>query len=245
MTSITVTVTQVRGSAPREVGASMCIHANGQKGTIGGGALEWHAAQTARKMLASGMAQKQETLPLGPNLGQCCGGSVTLSYDTKDAVQPNGAPLWIWGAGHVGRALITATAPLPHFAITWADTERSRFPDQIPDAIAPLAASALPRAVKHAPKNALHIILTYSHDIDLALCDALLRHGFAFAGLIGSQTKWARFRARLNQSGHKQDHIDHITCPIGDPSLGKHPSAIALGVAAQLLTVSAQEETQT
>jgi xanthine dehydrogenase accessory factor len=91
-------------------------------------------------------------------------------------------------------------------------------------------------AIRHSPKAADHLILTYSHEIDLALCHGLLRHGFVSCGLIGSATKWARFRSRLSALGHEPAQIARIACPIGEPGLGKHPQAIAVGVAAALLT---------
>ena len=91
------------------------------------------------------------------------------------------------------------------------------------------------RLVHHAPESAEHLILTYSHEIDFALCHALLEHGFGFAGLIGSETKWARFRKRLATLGHPDARIARICCPIGQKSYGKHPQAIAIGVAAHLL----------
>jgi xanthine dehydrogenase accessory factor len=90
-------------------------------------------------------------------------------------------------------------------------------------------------AVMLAPRDAEHLILTYSHALDLALCHRLLTHGFRRAGLIGSATKWARFRSRLAALGHTPGSIAQITCPIGDPALGKHPQAIAIGVAASFL----------
>jgi len=90
--------------------------------------------------------------------------------------------------------------------------------------------------VPHAPARADHLIVTYSHDLDLKLCDALLRHDFASCGLIGSATKWARFRSRLAALGHSEAEISRIACPIGDPALGKHPQAIAVGTAAGLLS---------
>ena len=90
-------------------------------------------------------------------------------------------------------------------------------------------------AALHAPVTAEHVILTYSHALDLALCNALLERGFSRCGLIGSATKWARFRRRLGELGHAEAEIARISCPIGDPRLGKHPQAIAVGVAAELL----------
>ncbi|QFS84204.1 XdhC and CoxI family protein [Roseivivax sp. THAF40] len=273
-----VVVAEVAGSTPREVGAAMLVWAGGQAGTIGGGTLEYEAAR--RALTGAGLSRHA----LGPDLGQCCGGRVTLLTEIFDAeavaAVPEGGlfargpgemplsvrrhlseargqgvirapqlidgwmvepvtraqrPLWIWGAGHVGRAIVDVLHPLPDVAITWADTGPTRFPDAVPDAVTPLPASDLPRLAAHAPAEAAHLILTYSHEIDLALCHALLTRGFAFAGLIGSDTKWARFRKRLTALGHLDAEIGRICCPIGQKSLGKHPQAIALGVAAQLL----------
>ncbi|QEW21754.1 xanthine dehydrogenase accessory protein XdhC [Marinibacterium anthonyi] len=275
-----VVVAEVRGSAPREVGASMIVWEGGQSGTIGGGTLEHEAAEAARAG-RTGLTKQA----LGPDLGQCCGGAVTLlterftladlaridgdvlarpvagapmplsvdrilarSRDRGEIPQPRlidgwmvepiaraQRSLWIWGAGHVGRALVGVLAPLPDVAITWVDTGPERFPETVPDGVTPVPAAAPATLVPHAPKDGEHLILTYSHALDLDLCHALLSHGFAFAGLIGSRTKWARFRSRLAALGHDATSISRITCPIGDPVLGKHPQAIAVGVAARLL----------
>lgn len=147
-----------------------------------------------------------------------------------------GQALWVYGAGHVGRALVDVLAPLPAFEITWIDTAAGRFPAEIPEGVTPLVAANPAEAVKHAPPDAMHIVLTYSHALDLEICHQLLGHGFAGAGLIGSASKWARFRKRLGQLGHADAQISRIRCPIGRPELGKHPQAIAVGVAAGLLT---------
>ncbi len=144
-------------------------------------------------------------------------------------------PLWVWGAGHVGRALVDVLAPLPDLAITWVDTGFDRFPADVAEDVTVLPAANPADLVRHAPAGAEHLIVTYSHALDLELCHRLLSHGFDFAGLIGSATKWARFRSRLAALGHGPEQIARITCPIGDPSLGKHPRAIALGVGAALL----------
>jgi xanthine dehydrogenase accessory factor len=275
-----VVIAEVQGSSPREVGAAMLVWDGGQSGTIGGGALEYQAAQQA---VRKGGFSKH---PLGPALGQCCGGTVTLWTEIFDAdaldrldgetviargagemplavkrllscarnqgipvrprmvqgwfVEPMAQttrPVWIWGAGHVGRALVDVLGPIPDVDITWVDTAPNRFPDPVPDAVNALPASDPLRVVPHIPQEAAHIIVTYSHALDLSLCDALLRHGFGFAGLIGSETKWARFRARLRKMGHLDAQISSICCPIGQKSLGKHPQSIAVGVAAQLLSL--------
>ena len=234
MTGIRITVTRTAGSVPRGPGTQMMVWADRTTGTIGGGALEWQAMAEARAMLRDGRAAGKVTLPLGPALGQCCGGSVTLDFAVAEGLEAApGAPLWIWGAGHVGRALVGVMAPLPDWEITWVDTAADRFPADAP--VTTLVAADPARAVAHAPDDAHHLILTYSHEIDLALCHAILSRPFGSAGLIGSATKWARFRHRLAALGHAPAHIARIACPIGDPSLGKHPQAIAIGVAMAML----------
>ena len=105
----------------------------------------------------------------------------------------------------------------------------------MPAAVTVLPAVTPAELVRHAPERAAHLIVTYSHALDLELCHRLLSRGFDFAGLIGSATKWARFRSRLRALGHAPETIARITCPIGDPALGKHPQQIAIGVAAQLM----------
>lgn len=233
---IMVTVSRTQGSAPRDAGTQMRVFANGQDGTIGGGALEWEATAIARTMLTGGATQVQRVMPLGPDLGQCCGGTVTLDFLRNGvAARQLEPPLWIWGAGHVGRAIAGIFAPFQDRDITLVDTTAARLPAVLPDGVAPLVAADPVRVVAHAAANADHLILTYSHDIDLALCDALLRRDFGHIGLIGSDTKWVRFRRRLQAMGHAPDHIARIDCPIGNPSLGKHPQAIALGVATAMI----------
>ena len=151
-------------------------------------------------------------------------------------------PVWIWGAGHVGRAIAAVLAPLPGLAVTLVDTAPERFPDPLPEGVTRRFAPDMPAAVADAPASAHHYVLTYSHDFDFALCDALLAHGFGAAGLIGSATKRARFRSRLVQKGHAPAAIDRIRCPIGTPALGKQPAAIAVGVAHALLMELAKKE---
>ncbi|MAQ84592.1 MAG: xanthine dehydrogenase accessory protein XdhC [Maritimibacter sp.] len=281
-----VVVAGIEGSAPREPGAAMLVWDGGQSGTIGGGALEYEAAAEARAALAAGrdaVARK----PLGPALGQCCGGAVVLVCECWDAARLEtvsgavvlrrvegaadaplplkraavkarnaGAPvgtefrngwllepvarasraIWIYGAGHVGRALVSVLAPLPDLSVTWVDTGPDRFPDDVPQDVTVLPAANPADAVRLAPAEAEHLVLTYSHALDLEICHRLLGHGFRAAGLIGSATKWARFRSRLAALGHAPEQVARIRCPIGDPALGKHPQAIAVGVAAEILS---------
>ena len=146
--------------------------------------------------------------------------------------------VWVWGAGHVGRAVVAVLAPLPGVAVTWVDVAPDRFPAAVPAGVAVLAAADPAALAATAPQGAEHLILTYSHALDLELCHRLLVRGFAACGLIGSATKRARFRARLTALGHAPAAIDRIACPIGDPALGKHPQAIAIGVAAAFLAAA-------
>lgn len=232
-TPIRITVTKTFGSVPREAGTQMLVWADRIEGTIGGGALEWEAIAQARDMLANGRSTLTRRMPLGPALGQCCGGAVTLTWEKSDVLDAAPKrPLWIYGAGHVGRAIVNVMQPLPDFDITWVDTSADRFPETT---VTTLVANDPSTAVRHAPPDTEHLILTYSHDMDLAICHAVLSHPFAAAGLIGSATKWTRFKRRLAALGHDPAHISRIACPIGDPSLGKHPAAIALGVATAMI----------
>jgi xanthine dehydrogenase accessory factor len=166
-------------------------------------------------------------------------GVVAHRYSDGWLAEPIAAPtrnLWIWGAGHVGRALVAVLAPLPGLAITWVDTDATRFPDAPTPGVTRRIAQNPADLVPEAPASAEHLILTYSHALDLDLCHRLLGHGFRACGLIGSATKWARFRHRLQALGHDPAQILRITCPIGDPSFGKHPQAIAISVASALLS---------
>jgi len=143
--------------------------------------------------------------------------------------------IWVWGAGHVGRALVSVLAPLPGIAVTWVDVGPERFPAVVPEGVTVVPASDPALIADHAPVGAEHLVLTFSHALDLELCHRLLVRGFRTCGLIGSATKWGRFRSRLKALGHEAAEIGRIRCPIGDPNLGKHPQAIAVGVVAELL----------
>ncbi|KIC43583.1 molybdenum cofactor sulfurylase [Ruegeria sp. ANG-S4] len=286
---VRVVIAAIKGSSPREVGAAMLVWQDGQSGTIGGGTLEYQAAEAARLQTASSRLTQHA---LGPELGQCCGGAVSLLSEVYDIdavealddaiiarpvagqdmplmvkrlladargqgiapeprlvegwmIEPVHRPtrnLWIWGAGHVGRALVDVLSPLPDLSITWVDTGQDRFPKAVPNGVTVVPVVKPADLVRHAPHNAEHLVLTYSHSLDLELCNRLLLHDFRFAGLIGSATKWARFRSRLAALGHAPERIGRITCPIGDPGLGKHPQMIAVGVAAQLLRPARKTE---
>ena len=156
-----------------------------------------------------------------------------------EAVAVPARQVWVWGAGHVGRAMVGVLAPLPGVQVTWVDVGLERFPDAVPEGVRVLPVADMAAAVGLAPLDAEHLVLTFSHALDLELCHRLLIHGFLRCGLIGSATKWARFRSRLSALGHAD--VGRIECPMGEPSLGKHPQAIAIGVVAAMLRGAVQE----
>lgn len=281
---VRVLVARHRGSVPREAGTAMLVTPTGHHGTIGGGTLEFEAVAQARRMLKGRRATALRAVPLGPALGQCCGGHVDLVFErfTRDTLpaEPSGAvfaraldgaaqmpfpvaravqalregrevpvmqdrwiveriapaqtPLWLYGAGHVGRAVVRVFTGLP-FAITWVDDAATRFPEDIPHHAAPLMAANPADAVGRAPLDAIHIVLTYSHALDLEICHRVLLRPHAHLGLIGSATKAVRFAKRLRELGHAPATIARLNCPIGDKSLGKEPAQIAIGLASELL----------
>ena len=314
-----VTVASVRGSAPREAGARMVVGPDGGfRGTIGGGELEWRAIGAARDALSrDAPAATLDRFALGPDLGQCCGGSVrllteVLGRDRLDAVRALAAreaagpfatrgrigpravervvdddiareafgggpvgtsrpivarrqargviaheglavelegdgiiverfrdlrrPVWLFGAGHVGRALMLALAPLP-FDLTWIDERDGVFPAVVPASVRPLRSTDAAAEVARAPANACIVVMTHNHPLDLAIVHAALAaERFGYVGLIGSASKRARFTRRLREAGIAPARIAELVCPIGLPAIrSKHPAAIATGIAAQLL----------
>ena len=151
-------------------------------------------------------------------------------------VEPAGTPLYLYGAGHVGRAIVRALDGLP-FAVTWIDTGESRFPREVRSGVRMLASRDPAQIAAAAPDGAFHLVLTYSHAMDHDICRALLADNrFGFAGLIGSETKRARFFKRFRDAGIAEPALARLTCPIGIPGIpGKDPATIAVTVAAQLL----------
>ena len=288
-----VTVAGVRGSAPREAGARMVVRPDGGfRGTVGGGELEWRAIAAARDALShqDAPAATLSRFALGPDLGQCCGGSVRLLNEVfgrdrldearslaareadgpfrtrgrlgpraveravDDTVASDGPaveiegdlvverfrdprhPVWLFGAGHVGRALMLALAPLP-FDLTWIDERDGIFPAALPAGVRSVRSADPTAEIARAPARAAIVVMTHSHPLDLAIVHAALAAGrFGYVGLIGSKAKRARFASRLRKAGIPEARITELVCPVGMPSIrSKHPAAIATGIAAQLL----------
>jgi xanthine dehydrogenase accessory factor len=293
-----VTVVSLRGSAPREPGASMLVDLDGTLGTIGGGRLEWQAIQAARELLRDRSAAPVhiDDLILGPDLGQCCGGRVELwlerlsrgdlpwlreaarrlrgaggvsiatdvegraashrvlplgqgaaglelrrsaagSVTLLEVLRPQRLPLWIFGAGHVGQALIQLLSSLDLFDVTWVDPRPGLLPLGLPDCVTAQACATPTDLVGTAPPGAHYVVLTHDHALDYELCRLILARGDAgWLGLIGSASKSARFRSRLLRDGIGAERLSTLNSPIGIAGIAsKLPAAIAIAIAAQLL----------
>lgn len=243
-----VEVRQHRGSVPREAGTRLLVAADAVAGTIGGGQLEWQAIARARAALAAGAASPvaafDAPVALGPSLGQCCGGSLVLRFAPLDAgalaawpTPPPRFTLQLYGAGHVGRAIVRALADID-CRVQWIDEREDTFPPgPLPPQVERVCAEPAEAEVHAAPPGAFVLVLTHSHALDYRITEAVLRRGdFGFLGLIGSATKRARFLHRLEARGVPAAARARLTCPIGVPGIaGKQPAVIAAAVVAQLL----------
>ena len=307
--AVLVTVARVKGSAPREAGAAMIVTEHGLHGTIGGGRLEYRAARLARTMLRGGAGARLKEFPLGPELGQCCGGHVALHFhpssaadrswldplrgwitegkravlvfDPRDAdgrrfvacaddsagdagaqtaaaqrlarrvlsgglaegeglvampVTPPDCVVYLFGAGHVGRALAAIFGQLP-CRVVWIDERKDGFPGAAAANVGMIRAGDPAAEAAKAPSGAYYLVMTHSHARDQQIVEAVMRRGdFAYLGLIGSATKRARFAARLRAAGIAEAVIARLVCPIGAEGIaGKEPGVIALAAAAEIM----------
>ncbi len=293
-----VSVVDAKGSAPREPGARMVVLEDGSfAGTIGGGTLEWQAIERARAALAKGAAEGVappvglSRMALGPDLGQCCGGSVRILLEVftpgqADEVQTladaEKAGLFVTegritercvertildrdfrggedslladdgrllerfgtrkqvlaliGAGHVGRAVIIALAPLD-FSVVWIDPRKDEFPSIVPGDVRVVVAAEPAAELEKVLDGAFVLVMSHSHALDFDVVLAALRaRRFGYVGLIGSASKKARFISRMRQAGLADDDIERLVCPIGiDGIESKQPAVIAASVVADLL----------
>lgn len=253
--AILVTVESVSGSAPRERGAWMAVFHQGQIGTVGGGQLEWVCLQQARDQLAgrpgstmTGSSWRHRAA-LGPSLGQCCGGSMELSFrrvvpgdipQLQRSLGEDRLPVALFGGGHVGQAIARALLPLP-FELSWIDSRDEVFPADLQAGARCEHSDPAHRAVDGLQPGSRVLIMSFSHAEDLDIVARCLlrirqRQDLPFVGLIGSRTKWAVFQRRLRERGFAEVELQQVTCPIGLPGIrGKQPAVIAASVVAQLL----------
>lgn len=248
--AIVAELTAVRGSSPREAGAFMLISADATIGTIGGGALEYMVIDRARNVLRDGLPDDSMDIPLGPEIGQCCGGRVEVSLrpaadgvpliarlEQAEAARPH---VFLFGAGHVGHALARALAALP-LQVHVIDTR----PDELaglPDNVEAKALAMPEAAVRSAPEGSCYVILTHDHALDfLIAAEALKRADAPYVGMVGSRTKRAKFRSwYLAEAGGTAAAFDRLVLPIGGRAfpdgLGdKRPEVIAALAAAEIL----------
>lgn len=314
--AVLVTVVETKGSVPREVGAKIVVSADEVLGSIGGGHLEFAAISHARERIAAGDLDFPDfqDFPLGPTLGQCCGGFVRVMYEPintcntqwmEDVQQMDlcnqpvalitdtlcnagiksivtcglewGAVLpepvvreararcggqltagmyqnyfiepvmdrqlqvYLFGAGHVGKALVEVLSSLP-LKVHWIDSRESEFPGEVKENIRICVSDEPEYEVDAAPPGTLFLVMTHSHALDFNICSRVLKKGgYGFLGLIGSASKRSRFVRRLAARGVAKERIQDLVSPIGVGGIeGKQPAVIAVAVAAQVLQLAEQ-----
>lgn len=246
--AIKVVVTTAKGSTPREQGAWMLVSPTALFQTIGGGQLEFMAIDHARAMLRDDARSDVMTVPLGPEIGQCCGGHVEIALDRLDdrmaeaAVaeldkQLAAAPhVYLFGAGHVGNALSRALALLPVRTVL-VDTRAEELQTAPTDVETCL--TAVPESiVRQAPAGSAFVVLTHDHALDfLIVSEALSRDDAAYVGMIGSKTKRATFKSwYLKETSGMPERLERLICPIGGSKIrDKRPTVIASLVAAEVV----------
>ena len=229
--AVLVTVLAAKGSTPREAGAKMVVSADGLSGTIGGGNLEHQCEAAARGLLTAGATgPSTRDFPLGPALGQCCGGHVTVLFEV---LRPPALHIALFGAGHVGKALVKLLADLP-CRVSWIDPRPEAIPANLPPNVIAVRTAHPAQTVDALAADSVVLVMTHDHQLDFEIVSAALRRwDLRTVGLIGSATKRARFFSRLARQG-----IDpgRLICPIGLPGIaGKEPAIVAVSVAAQIL----------
>jgi xanthine dehydrogenase accessory factor len=246
-TAIVAELTSVRGSSPREQGAFMVIAPDALVGTIGGGALEYMVIARARQAMRDGLPPGVMDVPLGPEIGQCCGGRVLVSLRVVDTavaerliarLRTAGALLphvYLFGFGHVGKALARALAALP-LQVHVVDTR----PDELNDLPPGVEAKAVPMpeaVVRSAPAGSAFVILTHDHALDFMIAaEALKRADTPYVGMVGSRTKRAKFASWYRAQGGREEDLGRLVLPIGDFGLvDKRPEVIAALAAAEIM----------
>lgn len=231
---VLVTIIEELGSTPRNAGSKMVISASQAFDTIGGGHLEYKAMEIARDMLASGQQSTHlERFSLGASLGQCCGGVTVLLFEPMGQVQ---AQIAVFGAGHVGRALVPLLASLP-CKVRWIDSREAEFPDHLPHGVRKIVTEDPLDEVDELPAGSYCIVMTHNHQLDLELSAAILkRNDFAYFGLIGSKTKRVKFEHRLRDRGFDSTTLQRMRCPMGIGEVkGKLPVEIAISIAGEII----------
>jgi xanthine dehydrogenase accessory factor len=231
---VVITVLGARGSTPRDNGTKMLVGTEQSFATIGGGHLEFKAIEIAREMLQSGRAeQRLETFPLGARLGQCCGGSASVLFESFVASSVN---VVLFGAGHVGKALVDVLAQLP-CRVTWVDSREELFPAVTAKNVHELLSDDPAGEVVQMAADSYYIVMTHNHPLDYAITEAVVQRGdAAYIGLIGSETKWKRFQMRFEHRGLSPQALQGVSCPVGLSEVpGKLPMEVAVSIAGEII----------
>ncbi len=231
---VVATLVENQGSTPRDAGSKMLITADQIFYTLGGGNLEFQVTSIAREMLASGAKiSRFERFSLGARLGQCCGGMASVLLEPLGQPQPH---VVVYGAGHVGRALVNILSTLP-CRITWVDARASEFPVVGHPQITCIVDEEPEGTVAQMPAGSYFMVLTHDHQLDFALSEGILKRGdFRYFGLIGSETKRKRFDYRLSGKGISDEQLARMRCPVGLPDVrGKLPAEIAIAIAGEFI----------
>lgn len=249
--AIVAELTAVRGSSPRNAGTFMLISPEAIIGTIGGGALEYMVIDRARQVLRQELDADTLYIPLGPEIGQCCGGRVDIALNALDsdraatligrvereaAARPH---VYMFGAGHVGHALARALALLP-LHVHAVDTRADELVD-LPDNVEAIASPMPEAVVRAAPAGSAFVILTHDHALDFLIAfEALKRTDSPYVGMVGSRTKRAKFQSWYLSEGGDPAQLDRLVLPIGGAAfprgLGdKRPEVIAALAAAEIM----------
>ncbi|WP_312234702.1 xanthine dehydrogenase accessory protein XdhC, partial [Stutzerimonas nitrititolerans] len=233
---VLVTIIEERGSTPRNAGSKMVVSRERLYDTIGGGHLEYKAQKIAREMLENRVRETRlERFSLGASLGQCCGGATVLLFEPMGQPQ---AHIAVFGAGHVGRALVPLLASLP-CKVRWIDSRESEFPAQIPAGVEKVVNDEVVDEVENMPAGSYFIVMTHNHQLDLELTAAILSRGdFTYYGLIGSKSKRAKFEHRLRDRGFQPETVQRMRCPMGIAEVkGKLPVEIAVSIAGEVIAI--------
>lgn len=249
--TVKVEISTARGSTPREAGTWMLVSSDGIFGTIGGGRLEMMAIEEARSLLSDGKTAGSMTVPLGPEIGQCCGGNVALDLQRMDATSETELlterkqqdamlpEVYVFGAGHVGKALARALSPLPLNTVL-VETREDELDLVTADVDKRLA--AMPETlIETAKPGSAYVVLTHDHALDFLIVQtALARKDAAYVGMIGSKTKRASFASwYTREAGGQRRDLDRLVCPIGGTVRDKRPEVIAAFAAAEIMAVLA------
>jgi xanthine dehydrogenase accessory factor len=243
---VLVTVTNTKGSTPREVGAKMLVTRKEFFGTIGGGTLEWMALEKARVLLKAEENQKM-SVPLCSKAHQCCGGFVELFFDI---IRPRPQVL-IFGAGHVSQSLLEVMAGTAFECCViderpeWVEAaQRKKY--QLNHLILQTVNQPVLEWIEAQKSKwgseTYAVVMTHDHGLDEDIIEKLAPLPLKYLGLIGSETKRQRFFARLGEKGISQDQLQRIHCPMGVPLKSKAPKDVALSIGMELLQTHFQQE---